>query len=667
MMTAIIMIVLIGFVALTVDYGYMSLVQAELQNAADGAALAATSELGEASPNVYGVANNVSQANTAGGNPVTLKTADVTTGIFDMSTATFTPNSAIANAVRVKTEIIDKPLFFAPVMGHKTFSITAEATAMLNPRDIVLVVDLSGSMNDDVEPCWATKAIQDKRSAEGKSTAVAANMVATLYQDLGFGTYPGAQEHVGKPLSVPENDYAYAEMTDDLGPLSKTSVDAKYRILATDSELVRKYKAYAWIIDNQLGRLMPAARPIPTSSDASSAAFWEKYLDYVIRDRRVGEPPPPSDDDGSSGGGGGGGGPSPPSPPAGNIVPVAYFEDDDDDDDSPSYPGTPRNGSTLQSQWIPPSRDEDRIYKMLNPNKSTYPSADGPWDYENKLGYRTYVQFLLDWGRDRSPDEDNSGNASTATGTKTQLSILSSNCSYHYENVGPTQFSFPPRTQPMHACRRSLIRALQVLKSRNNGIAPLGADRIAIVTFDGLDVYHTPQVVVPFTTDYNAAMQACTQLQATSDVGNTTGTEVGMRMARDLLKDTSDGGFARPFAKKVMILLTDGVPNVWESTQGTVDDYIFNNASTDYYSSAYVWYNAALVQAARAKADQIEVHGIGMGIGADNDFMDRMARISGTDKAGLAPRASGDPAAYETELTAILDELIRDAGTRLVE
>jgi len=40
----------------------------------------------------------------------------------------------------------------------------------------------------------------------------------------------------------------------------------KYRITSNDSEAVRKQKAYSWIIDYQIARVMPNARPAPDSA-----------------------------------------------------------------------------------------------------------------------------------------------------------------------------------------------------------------------------------------------------------------------------------------------------------------------------------------------------------------------------------------------------------------
>ena len=66
----------------------------------------------------------------------------------------------MGNAVKVTTRTNDStggnPFFFGRVFGLTSFTLKASAVAMANPRDIAFVVDLSGSMNDDTEPCWAT-------------------------------------------------------------------------------------------------------------------------------------------------------------------------------------------------------------------------------------------------------------------------------------------------------------------------------------------------------------------------------------------------------------------------------------------------------------------------------------------------------------------------------
>ena len=332
-------------------------------------------------------------------------------------------------------------------------------------------------------------------------------------------------------------------------------------------------------------------------------------------------------------------------------------------------PGVPRQGSTAWA-WVPWTQDSDRLYNANNPNVFTFPGLpwNAAWDpYRNKIGPLTYVQFMMDWGRDRSPNVDNSTNADPAQGTKTPLSRLSPDCPMHNEVTAGGTFSFPPREQPMHATRRSLIAALKVVKDMNTSVSALGRDRVSIITFDGLDAYHTPKIVQSLTTNYTACMTACTTLQSVSDQGATTATEAGLQVARDHLKSVADGGQGRSYANKVIILLTDGVPNAWQSSSASVNAYVTANPSGDYYASGYVWSNAALMQTAQAKHDNVDVRPVGMGLGADYDFLDRMARVGGTDIGGQSPRGSGNPADYETKLTDVFKKIINNPGSRLVQ
>ena len=339
---------------------------------------------------------------------------------------------------------------------------------------------------------------------------------------------------------------------------------------------------------------------------------------------------------------------------------------------SGTLPGVPRLGSTVQV-YVPPSVDGDNFWGYNNPNKYTF--SNPAWiDWtdmsggQNKIGYLTYVQFILDFGRERSPDVDTwSGNAQAGVGTKTQLSVQSPYCSYHSESTAGGTFSFPPREQPMHACRRSLIAALKIVKDRNAGLSAGAGDRVAIISFDGLDSDHAPVLVQSLTSNYTNAMASCTTLQAVSDIGATTAIEAGLIAARAHLKPTSQGGQGRVFAKKVVVLLTDGVPNAWQSSAGTINGYIATNPNADYYASGYKWLNSALMQAATFEGENTVVYPVGIGLGTDYNFMDRMARMAKSDESGLSPRGSGNPAEYEQRLTDIFEEIIKNPGGRMVD
>ena len=101
-----------------------------------------------------------------------MKDADVESGWFDLATRKFITPSATVNSIRVTARVENKAMFFAGVVGQKKFTMKRTATAILNLRDIAFAVDLSGSMNDDTEPCWATNQIALKFGPLGYPTVV---------------------------------------------------------------------------------------------------------------------------------------------------------------------------------------------------------------------------------------------------------------------------------------------------------------------------------------------------------------------------------------------------------------------------------------------------------------------------------------------------------------
>jgi hypothetical protein len=480
---------------------------------------------------------------------------------------------------------------------------------MINPRDIAFVIDLSGSMNDDTEPAWAPETINIEYASAGYGS-IGNTIVGNLYSDLGFGSYPGTSESVGYPLGVTNDANCYYNLQLYPGKLSATSISTTYRILSGDSITTRKTKAYNWIMDNQLARLMPAARPLPQSSNSTSNAYWTAYLDYV-------------------------------------IAPV-----------------------TVSSTAYPPNQNANRMIGLNNPNVDTHPTTASnlPDKYQNQLGYRTYVQFLGDMGRDRTPTVTNSTNASL-TLTKTEMSKYNTSLMRTVtEATTAGNFTFPPREQPVHACRRAVIAALKVLEDQNATIQATWRDNVSIVTFDAIDSYHAPTLELALTSNYRTAMQTCTQFQAVGDMISSTATENGVILARNHLKIPASGGEGRVFTNKVVVLLTDGVPNLYKSSSSTVSSYITSNPNTNFYSSttANLPYNTVIMQADQMDGDNVQIYPVGTGLGADYDFMDRVSRINGTAKNGQSPRGTGNPASNEATLTTIFTSIIQGGRVRLV-
>src|SRR5262249_61226630 len=83
------------------------------------------------------------------------------------------------------------------------------------------------------------------------------------------------------------------------------------------------------------------------------------------------------------------------------------------------------------------------------------------------------------------------------------------------------------------------------------------------------------------------------------------------------------------------------------------------NGVSNYYGSSDYNSDAALMQASIMQGGNWHVYALGIGLAIDSDFMDKMARVGNTaDSNGHAPTTSGDPTSYESEMTALLDEII---------
>jgi len=152
-LTAVLMIVMIAFVAMSVDIGYLYTARNELQRTADAAAIAAAWELvdknGQAgSNNASNLSTNASSKaiqfaalNKVCNQVPALGEGDVTVGYManpsnPSDTLVATPSGMLPNAVYVRVQRTSAvngeiPLFFARALGVDTKSMKAEATAAL--------------------------------------------------------------------------------------------------------------------------------------------------------------------------------------------------------------------------------------------------------------------------------------------------------------------------------------------------------------------------------------------------------------------------------------------------------------------------------------------------------------------------------------------------------
>jgi hypothetical protein len=145
------MVLLMGFLAFGVDLGYILNTKTELQRATDAAALAGVSGFASGLGDAHQQASDFLTANLVGGRSLKRNEFRIELGRWDPDTRTFLETLIEPSAVRVSAARRDVPLFFAKVFGFQSSEIDAISIASGLPRDIVLTLDLSASMNDESE------------------------------------------------------------------------------------------------------------------------------------------------------------------------------------------------------------------------------------------------------------------------------------------------------------------------------------------------------------------------------------------------------------------------------------------------------------------------------------------------------------------------------------
>ncbi|MEL6105169.1 MAG: vWA domain-containing protein [Planctomycetota bacterium] len=160
-MLVLIVILLLGFmitVAFSVDVAHMHLARAELQSATDAASKAAAQELSVTFDENAAIARGqeIALLNTVNGEPLQMRPSDFALGRSEPDSTgrfVFTPGATPTNTVRAIGRRTSGsasgpvPLFFGNVLGFSTFEPEVVTAATYSERDIVIVVDRSGSMS----------------------------------------------------------------------------------------------------------------------------------------------------------------------------------------------------------------------------------------------------------------------------------------------------------------------------------------------------------------------------------------------------------------------------------------------------------------------------------------------------------------------------------------
>lgn len=599
LLTAFLLVFLLGVIAFSVDLGYVVLARTQLQCAADSAALAAGATMGSSEEDSIASGTKYASLNRVGNHQVVVAPSDFIYGTWDTTTRTFTPNaSGLGNAVKItaradNTTSGEVPLFFGAVFGLHSVHAQASAVATCNPRDICFVVDLSSSMNDDTDPV-------NTASINAKYPGVGTQMMQKFFNDLNYGTYPGNQEKIGYPLITT------SKISDFYSNITNTSTSPLMHKNQPRTVTVSG-STYTYTVPDQYqiyikGEKFPDGSTVTSSTADTTATATAKAYKWVIEEQMAGK----------SG--------------------------------SPAVPG-------LMKKAQPP---------LDGSNSAYYTYWKAFIDYlgtSKQLGYYNYVGKIEPCGRDIAP----------FAGTSSLLSPISVDSPFyvhHTESTDAGNFEFPAAEMPTHSARRSLISAIKVVMDRNASIKTTSQqDWVSIVMF--YDKSHV-SVVHNLDVDYQGAMNASATLQACGVATNCTATEMGLAKANSLLSTQG-----RTNANKVVVLLTDGKPNLYSSTNAAIDSFKASHGNQNFHASGTDYpADAAIMQVDMMQAKNWMFFPIEIGLQGDADFMNRIYSVGkGKDnETDVSPySATGDPTNYETELKTIFQQIISAPKVRLVQ
>lgn len=337
--------------------------------------------------------------------------------------------------------------------------------------------------------------------------------------------------------------------------------------------------------------------------------------------------------------------------------------------------------SVTRTNWWGPLTDADIVanmdkvtnnkqYMIPAPNVASDASKaywGAYFDYAinngGKISYNNYVKFMTDNGRD----------VPIINGAPSTYSVLSvNNPEYlkHSEMTDGGLFSnFPPSEMPTHAVRRAIIAALQIIKDRNTSISDSNQkDWVSIVAFDrknsGSENSHVV-ILKSLTDNYSDVMNAAVTLQCCGGPGVCTDSEGGLVLAYSHLRPPSQGGAGRENANKVVIFLTDGRPNLYESSSTAINNYKALHPGSNWSSDTSE--NAALMQSSMMQGGNWYLYAVGVGASGSQTFLNRMANMGGTAVGGAAYPIADDCSTYETTLKGIFNKIVTNPKLRLVQ
>ncbi len=221
-MTAVSLVVILGFGAFAIDMSYAYSERNLLQVTADAAALAAAPEVPNKNKAREMALQYVEDNMPAATHGKVLDKEDVVLGHWDPESETWSPNVGPLNAVEVTTRRSSDngnrlDLFLAPILGLGFLDMETSAVAYARAPtawDVVLVQDVTGTFVDEIDDARvADQAMLDCVS----NNFVDAQMGLTVFTGTSHITTPML------PVGLPDNETNYVAMSDAITNLNSCS------------------------------------------------------------------------------------------------------------------------------------------------------------------------------------------------------------------------------------------------------------------------------------------------------------------------------------------------------------------------------------------------------------------------------------------------------------
>lgn len=634
-LSAFFIVAILTFVGMSVDLGLINVTKTRMQTTADAAALAAAQEIvaaiKEASedpdiddPHAYAETRAVSMAQAmASENGFFVGTDDVDFGrrYWDADASEFvvdwngSPYNAIKVTIRRDVDTAGQPdsklnLLFGAAFGSKAVALRSSASAYVEARDFVTVLDYSGSMNFDSLPFISdldTDDVEDNLD-DIYDTLVASNAEysddgSTLKFPAGGWGKIDSYDGVYRSSSSSSSVYDFLELGGD-APDS----DEHVKLYGRDN-----YNSYwGWIREGAVD-LADYGLANDLNSLKIPDGFSVMLYDY-------------SDGSGWSYG-----------PLTGNISSLGSYNNDTNlivvSIDSGGYAPYPQEGrdSSGNLKGKPSESESETLWRdyirwVIDASNDGYSSllrVDSSHDYRYRYGYRTLMMYMLYMERRNDESEDlwrvPGYPFQAVKDGMSQFNSFLTNLSFG-DALG--MVSYGATAKKMNA-----ISASEVSVPNNVLDVDLGSEYM--------------------TMDYSQLETIQLHHQA-GHYTESTNIGEGVKFAREIL--TSEG---RDGARWQMLVMTDGqvnrpssLPSLpsgwdtfdWNSLTDWDGDGIANYNQTNINSGYSDQKKYLIYQAIKAVENGITIHTMAVGDNADNDLMQAVATIGG----GLYIEIQGD-------------------------